>query len=115
MADDTSFETPQTMNLKREFNRIEHLLDSSLEKTRKETGHWVDESVKRANQAARRARHTADAGASAAVDYERAIARHARNNSTLYLVGGVLLIGLILVKVVREIRHSREFETLPLL
>jgi hypothetical protein len=103
------------MNLKREFNRIEHLLNDGIEKTRKEAGHWVDEGSRRAQDVAHRARTQVDAGARSAVDYEEAVVRHMRTNSTLYVLGGALLIGLLVAKIVREIRQSRELENIPLL
>jgi hypothetical protein len=103
------------MNLKREFNRIEHLLNDGIEKTRKEAGHWVDEGTKRAHDATRKARSQVDAGVQTATDYEQAVVRQMRTNSTLYLVGSVLIIGLLVAKIVREIRQSRELEEIPLL
>jgi hypothetical protein len=103
------------MNLKPEFNRLEHLFNNGIEKTRREAGHLVDSGVKRANEAARRARQEVDARAQTVVDYEQAVVRHMRDHSTLYLIGGALLIGVLVAKIVREIRQSRELETAPLL
>jgi|SRR5271166_3716940 len=103
------------MNLKREFNRIEHLLNDGIEKTRKEAGQLVERGSKRANEAARRARTQVDVGARTVADYEQAFVRHMRDHSTLYLVGGALLIGLLVAKLVREMRASHEIETAPLL
>jgi hypothetical protein len=103
------------MNLKREFNRIEHLLNGGLENTRKQAGKLVDQGAKRANETARRVRAQAETGARSAMDYEEAFLRHVRANTTLYAIGGALVIGLLVAKVVREIRQSRELERAPLL
>jgi len=103
------------MNLKPEFNRIEHLLNDGFEKARKEAGHFVENGSKRASEAARRARKEVDARAQTVVDYEQTVVRHVRDHSTLYLLGGALLIGVLVAKIALEIRHSRQLETAPLL
>ena len=98
------------MKLKRQFNRIGHLFNDGVEKTHKATEDWVDKRAKQANGIARRVRYQADLRNF--VSTEERIVRHVRENPALYLIGAVLVIGLLVARLVME---SRETPEAPLL
>ncbi len=100
------------MNLRHEFNRIGHLFNGGVEKTKHEAGHWADQGAKRANELSRRVRDQVDTGTRNVVSAEEAIVRHVRENPALYAFAAALLIGALIAKLVME---SRRTERAPLL
>jgi len=95
------------MNLKRDFNRIGHLFNDGVETTRKQTADWVQTGSDRASRLARRVRGRVDSGARNAVTIEESIVSHIRENPALYILGGALLITILIAKLLREARQSR--------
>ena len=100
------------MNLRHEYNRIGHLLNGGLEKTKEEAGHWADKGTKQANELTRRVRDQVDTGTRNIVSVEESIVQHMRENPALYLFAAALLIGTLIAKLVLE---SRQTARAPLL
>jgi len=100
------------MNLRHEFNRVGHLFNGGLEKTKEEAGHWADKGTKKADELSRRVRDKVDTGTRSVVSLEESIVQHMRENPALYVFAAALLIGALVAKLVLE---SRQTSRAPLL
>ncbi len=100
------------MNLRHEFNRIGHLFNGGLEKTKEEAGHWADKGTRQANELTRRVRDRVDTGTRNIMSVEESIVQHVRENPALYVFAAALLIGALVAKLVLE---SRRTDRAPLL
>ncbi len=94
------------MNIRHEFNRIGHLFNGGLEKTKHEAGHWADKGTKQANELSRRVRDQVDSGKRSVISVEESIVQHMRENPALYVFAAALLIGALIAKLVLESRHT---------
>ncbi len=94
------------MNIRDEFNRVGHLFNGGLEKTKEEAGHWADEGTKRANELSRRVRDQVGTGTRRVMSVEESIVQHARENPALYIFAAALLIGALVAKLVLESRRT---------
>lgn len=93
------------MSLKHEFDRLAHLFDDGVAKSEKQTGQWLHEGSRRANELTRRVREQVDCGRRNAVTFEESIVRHMRENPAMYIIGASLLIGALIAKLVLETRR----------
>ncbi len=94
------------MNIRHEFNRIGHLFNGGLEKTKQEAGHWADKGTQQANELSRRVRDQVDSGKRSVISVEESIVQHMRENPALYVFAAALLIGALIAKLVLESRHT---------
>ena len=96
------------MNLKREFNRIEHLFHNGVDKTQKATSDWAGKQASEAAGMARQLRRQVDTGTRSLITAEEALVRHVRANPALYLMGTALVFGALVAKLFIQARQSRQ-------
>jgi hypothetical protein len=93
------------MNLENQFNRIGHLFQNGVEKTRKAPEAWIEQGLKQSKDLAGRVRR--QPGVRNALTAEQALVRHVREYPALYLVGAAMVIGALAAKMLLQHRAMR--------
>jgi hypothetical protein len=94
------------MSLKHEFNRITHFLDDRVGETEKQANQWLNQGARQAEHLKRRVRHQVNTGRQKAISVEESLLHHAREKPSIYIIGAVLLIGVLVARLVFEIRRT---------
>lgn len=94
------------MNLKHEINRLSHLFNDGVEKAQTATDEWGDQVKSAADEAAARARHGLHAGRKNLLSAEDLVLSHVRSNTSLYLFGALLLVGIAVAKLLLASREE---------
>ncbi|GEM_PF-2935674 len=86
------------MNLKKEFNRLSGLFGDSVDKVQNFTDDFGEKLRDETDALTRRARRGYMQGRDSLISTEELMARHLKENSTLYLIAGMTLLGLFILR-----------------